>query len=144
MLDLADRRKVTGIGPKRAEIIVPGIGVLLRVLEDFQLPRLYYSAAGVRDGIIADLHARGVGRELAQLSRDQRREVEQMSRRYGVALAHAPQSGRLGACAVHRPAAAAPIAAAFRQAAGSGRLSARRRSLRGRLQPSQALLLPGE
>jgi len=91
VLDLADRRKATGIGPRRAEIIVPGVSVLLRVLEDFRLPGLYYSAAGVRDGIIADLYARGVGRELAQLSRDQRKEVEQMSRRYGVALAHARQ-----------------------------------------------------
>jgi len=89
VLDLAERRKATGIGPKRAEIIVPGVSVLLRVLEDFRLPCLYYSAAGVRDGIIADLHARGVGRELAQLSGDQRKEVEQMSRRYGVALPHA-------------------------------------------------------
>jgi exopolyphosphatase/guanosine-5'-triphosphate,3'-diphosphate pyrophosphatase len=88
-LDLADRRKVIGIGPRRAEIIVPGVSVLLRVLEDFRLPCLYYSAAGVRDGILADLDARGVGRELAQLSRDQRKEVEQMSRRYGVALPHA-------------------------------------------------------
>jgi exopolyphosphatase/guanosine-5'-triphosphate,3'-diphosphate pyrophosphatase len=88
-LDLADRRKVTGIGPRRAEIIVPGLAVLLRVLEDFRLPGMYYSAAGVRDGIIADLHARGVGRELTQLSREQRKEVEQISRRYGVALPHA-------------------------------------------------------
>ncbi len=89
VLDLADRRKAIGIGPKRAEIIVPGVSVLLRVLEDFRLSGLYYSAAGVRDGIIADLDARGVGRELAQLSRDQRKEVEKMSRRYGVALPHA-------------------------------------------------------
>jgi len=88
-LDLAGRRKVTGIGPRRAEIIVPGIGVLLRVLEDMGLHGMYYSAAGVRDGIIADLHARGVGRELAQLSREQRKEVEQMSRRYGVIPQHA-------------------------------------------------------
>jgi exopolyphosphatase / guanosine-5'-triphosphate,3'-diphosphate pyrophosphatase len=90
-LDLAARRKLTGIGPRRAEIILPGVSVLLRVLEDFRLPGLYYSAAGVRDGIIADLAARGVGRELAQLSREQRREVEQMSRRYGVELEHARQ-----------------------------------------------------
>ena len=88
-LDLAERRKVTGIGPRRAEIIVPGVSVLLRVLEDFRLPCLYYSAAGVRDGILADLDARGVGRELAQLSREQRKEVELMSRRYGVSLPHA-------------------------------------------------------
>jgi exopolyphosphatase/guanosine-5'-triphosphate,3'-diphosphate pyrophosphatase len=94
-LDLAGRRKVTGIGPRRAEIIVPGIAVLLRVLEDCRLPCLYYSAAGVRDGIIADLAARGVGRELSQLSRDQRKEVEQMSRRYGVALEHARQVAAL-------------------------------------------------
>jgi exopolyphosphatase/guanosine-5'-triphosphate,3'-diphosphate pyrophosphatase len=89
VLDLVGRRRMTGIGPRRAEIIVPGTSVLLHVLEDFRLSGLYYSAAGVRDGIIADLYARGVGRELAQLSRDQRREVEQMSRRYGVQLPHA-------------------------------------------------------
>ncbi len=95
VLPLSGRRKVTGIGPKRAEIIVPGAGVLLYVLEHFGLPGLYYSAAGVRDGIIADLAARGVGRELTQLSRDQRKEVEQLSRRYGVALPHARQVAAL-------------------------------------------------
>jgi exopolyphosphatase / guanosine-5'-triphosphate,3'-diphosphate pyrophosphatase len=93
--DLAARRKITGIGPKRAEIIVPGVSVFLRVLRDLRLPGLYYSAAGVRDGIIADLDARGVGRELSQLSRDQRKEVERMSRRYGVPLEHARQVASL-------------------------------------------------
>lgn len=87
--DLGQRRRMTGIGPRRAEIIVPGAAVLLRVLQDFHLPSVYYSAAGVRDGIIADLAARGVGRELAQLSREQRRVVEEMAVRYGVSLKHA-------------------------------------------------------
>ena len=32
-MGLAARRKVTGIGPKRAEIIVPGVSVLLRFLQ---------------------------------------------------------------------------------------------------------------
>ncbi|PWU05882.1 MAG: Ppx/GppA family phosphatase [Terriglobia bacterium] len=85
---LAARRKVTGIGPRRAEIIVPGTAVLLEFLEQFHLPAVYYSKAGVRDGIIADLAARNVGAELSRLSRDQRREVETMGRRYGVALDH--------------------------------------------------------
>jgi exopolyphosphatase/guanosine-5'-triphosphate,3'-diphosphate pyrophosphatase len=88
VLGLAERRRFTGIGPKRAEIIVPGVAVLMRILEMYHLRSMYYSAAGVRDGIIADLAARGVGRELAQLSRDQRKEVEQMARRYGVSLNH--------------------------------------------------------
>ncbi len=88
-LNLAGRRKITGIGPRRAEIIVPGIAVLLDFLEEFHLPAIYYSRAGVRDGIIADLAARNVGAELSRLSREQRREVEDMGRRYGVSLERA-------------------------------------------------------
>jgi exopolyphosphatase/guanosine-5'-triphosphate,3'-diphosphate pyrophosphatase len=83
-LGLADRRKITGIGPRRAEIIVPGMSVLLQFLQEFHLPAFYYSRAGVRDGIIADLAARNVGAELSRLTRDQSREVEDMGRRYGV------------------------------------------------------------
>ena len=87
--NLAGRRKITGIGPKRAEIIVPGVAVLLSFLQEFRLPAVYYCRAGVRDGIIADLAARNVGAELSRLSRDQRREVEDMGRRYGVSIEHA-------------------------------------------------------
>jgi exopolyphosphatase / guanosine-5'-triphosphate,3'-diphosphate pyrophosphatase len=88
-LDLAGRRKIQGIGPNRAELIVAGTAVFLRALELFQQPAMHYSAAGVRDGIISDLAARGVGRERSMLNRDQRRAVELMARRYGVQLLHA-------------------------------------------------------
>jgi exopolyphosphatase/guanosine-5'-triphosphate,3'-diphosphate pyrophosphatase len=93
--DLAHRRKVAGIGPRRAEIIIAGIAVFLRVLEDFKKPSLFYSAAGVRDGIIADLAARGVGKELSRLSREQRAVVERMARRYGVEVQHARKVANL-------------------------------------------------
>ena len=86
---LAGRRKITGIGPRRAEIIVPGVAVLLEFLQGFGLPAVYYSRAGVRDGIIADLAARNVGAERTRLTAEQRREVEEMARRYGVNLDHA-------------------------------------------------------
>jgi exopolyphosphatase/guanosine-5'-triphosphate,3'-diphosphate pyrophosphatase len=62
--------------------------VLLEFLTRFRLPAVYYSRAGVRDGIIADLAARNVGAEVSRLNRDQRREVEQMGRRYQVSLEH--------------------------------------------------------
>jgi len=88
-MDLARRRKVAGIGPRRAEIIVPGVAVLLQTLESFQLSALSYSAAGVRDGIVRDLADRRVGRELSRLSREQRPLVESMARRFGVDLKHA-------------------------------------------------------
>jgi len=96
VLDLNGRRKIQGIGPNRAELIVAGAAVFRRMLELFQQPALHYSAAGVRDGIIADLAARGVGRELSMLNRDQRRSVEQMARRYGVQLSHARKVADLG------------------------------------------------
>jgi exopolyphosphatase/guanosine-5'-triphosphate,3'-diphosphate pyrophosphatase len=87
--NLSGRKKIGGIGPRRAEIIVPGAAVLLKVLEAFRLPAVYYSSAGVRDGIIADLAARGVGRELSRLSREQLMHVEAMARKYGVPAKHA-------------------------------------------------------
>jgi exopolyphosphatase / guanosine-5'-triphosphate,3'-diphosphate pyrophosphatase len=97
MAGVAARPKVTGIGPRRAEIIVPGLAVLLEFLVEFQLPALYYSRAGVRDGIIADLAGRNVGAELSRLARDQKAEVEEMCRRYGVSLAHARKVANLTA-----------------------------------------------
>src|SRR5581483_10745137 len=96
-LGVAGRRKVTGIGPRRAEIIVPGMAVLLAFLNAFRLPAMYYSRGGVRDGIIADLAARNVGAELSRLSREQRAEVELMCRRYAVSLAHARKVASISA-----------------------------------------------
>ena len=50
---------------------------------------MYYSVAGVRDGIICDLHARGVGREITRLNREQLQVVEGMAKKYGVLVRHA-------------------------------------------------------
>ena len=94
-LDLAERKKITGIGPRRAEIIVAGMAVFLRALESLKLSSMFYSAAGVRDGIIADLAARGVGRERSRLSRPQIRLVEAMCRKYSVDVKSARQVARL-------------------------------------------------
>ncbi|MEP7367273.1 MAG: Ppx/GppA phosphatase family protein [Acidobacteriota bacterium] len=87
--NLAARRKVTGIGERRSEIIVPGAAVLMHVLDALKQPSLYYCAAGVREGIVADLAARRVGAELSQLSAEQRKVIEQTARRFGVDLTRA-------------------------------------------------------
>jgi exopolyphosphatase/guanosine-5'-triphosphate,3'-diphosphate pyrophosphatase len=100
-MDLAQRQKMTGIGPRRAEIIIPGAAVLLHVLEAFRMPALFYSSAGVRDGIIADLAARRVERGLSQLSPDQRSVVEQTAEHYGISLRRARKVARLAADLFH-------------------------------------------
>jgi len=83
-----DRAKMTGIGPKRAEIIVAGVAVLNEVVQELKLSRLYYSVAGVREGIIADLSHRKVGMEQARMTADERRVVRDLGRRYGVSAPH--------------------------------------------------------
>jgi exopolyphosphatase / guanosine-5'-triphosphate,3'-diphosphate pyrophosphatase len=86
--DSAARAKITGIGPKRAEIIVAGVAVLNEVVQGLRLNRLYYSVAGVREGIIADLSHRQVGMEQARLDADERRAVRALGRHYGVSAPH--------------------------------------------------------
>jgi exopolyphosphatase/guanosine-5'-triphosphate,3'-diphosphate pyrophosphatase len=93
--DLAGRRKMTGIGPRRAEIIIAGTAVFLRAIEIFGLKQLCYSVAGVRDGIIADLAGRGGGGELSRLSREQLGVIEHMATRYSVNVKHAEHVAKL-------------------------------------------------
>ena len=94
--DLQGRSKITGIGPKRAEIIVAGVAVLDQVMQRFTLPRLYYSMAGVRDGIIADLaHGGRAGRGIDHLDADRRRVVRAVGRRYGIAPEHVRKVAQL-------------------------------------------------
>jgi exopolyphosphatase/guanosine-5'-triphosphate,3'-diphosphate pyrophosphatase len=50
-----------GVGRRRAEIIVAGVAALDGIMGSLRLPKLQYSTAGVRDGIIADLALRGAG-----------------------------------------------------------------------------------
>ncbi len=88
-MSLEQRRKVTGIGPRRAEIILPGAAVLLRAMDAFEAPALFYCTAGVREGIIKDLADRGAGTERIRLDREDRNLVEQFARRFAVDLTHA-------------------------------------------------------
>ncbi len=89
LMTVAQRRAVTGIGPRRAEIIVPGAAVLTAVLEHFRISHLAYCSAGVRDGILRDLAERGAGAERIRLDREQRLLTENFARRFGVDLKHA-------------------------------------------------------
>jgi exopolyphosphatase/guanosine-5'-triphosphate,3'-diphosphate pyrophosphatase len=84
----ASRGKIVGIGPRRSEIIVAGTSVLLMALRELGLTRFYYSTAGLREGIVADLVHRRVGMEQARLDADERRIVRAMVSRYGMSSAH--------------------------------------------------------
>lgn len=57
VLDVSARQEIIGVGLQRAEVIVSGTAILVAILERLGVAALNYSAAGVRDGIIADLAA---------------------------------------------------------------------------------------
>ena len=99
--DVAGRAKVTGIGPKRAEIITAGVAVLHEVIQALRLPRLYYSTAGVREGIIDDLAHGKAGKEQARLTSDQRRVVRALARRYGSAATHVRKVAEIAGMLFH-------------------------------------------
>jgi exopolyphosphatase/guanosine-5'-triphosphate,3'-diphosphate pyrophosphatase len=56
-LPLAERRKIEGIGPRRAEIIVAGALVYHELLDRCRLKGFRFSPLGLRDGILAQLAA---------------------------------------------------------------------------------------
>jgi len=56
-LPLAERRKIEGIGPRRAEIIVAGATVYHELLDRLHLKGFRYSPLGLRDGILAQMAA---------------------------------------------------------------------------------------
>ncbi len=56
-LPMAERRKIEGIGPRRAEIIVAGAMVYHELLDRCHLKAFRYSPLGLRDGILAQMAA---------------------------------------------------------------------------------------
>jgi len=92
-LPLEGRNKLSGVGPRRAEIIVAGAMVFAELLERCQLQGFRYSALGLRDGILAQMaaeHDRSTrsGRQLESERWDSIREAVQ---HYGVDMEHALQ-----------------------------------------------------
>ena len=56
-LPLEGRRKLSGVGPRRAEIIVAGSAAYAALLERCQLLGFRYSPLGLRDGLLAQMAA---------------------------------------------------------------------------------------
>jgi len=56
-LDVTERAKRPGIGPRRAEIVVAGAYVFQELMVRCKLPRFRYSSLGLRDGLLAQMLA---------------------------------------------------------------------------------------
>jgi exopolyphosphatase/guanosine-5'-triphosphate,3'-diphosphate pyrophosphatase len=90
-LSLEERRKITGIGVRRAEIIIAGAAVYSELLERYKLGGFRFSPLGLRDGLLAQMaadydHATRSGRQIEYERRD---SILAAVKHYRVDLEHA-------------------------------------------------------
>ncbi|MEM9186940.1 MAG: Ppx/GppA phosphatase family protein [Planctomycetota bacterium] len=98
MLDLAKmtlekRRKVAGLNPRRADIIVAGLLVIDRILRRLQVNTVQVHTRGVRDGLLLTMIRQSPGRVVSQAERWT--AIERFASNCGVDLNHARQAARI-------------------------------------------------
>lgn len=92
---LEERRKIPGINPERADIIVAGAAILETLMEELQLPEIRISDRGLREGLPIDYLSRHIHQiPLAQAS-FRERSVFQLGRACDFDEPHALQVARL-------------------------------------------------
>lgn len=60
-LPLEERRRLPGLEPERADLIIPGIGLIIEIMRGFGLNRVIASDTGLPEGLILDLLERKRG-----------------------------------------------------------------------------------
>jgi exopolyphosphatase/guanosine-5'-triphosphate,3'-diphosphate pyrophosphatase len=90
-LSLEERRKISGIGVRRAEIIIAGAAVFAGLLDRFRLGGFRYSPLGLRDGLLAQMAAEydRATRSGRQIESERQDSILSAVRHYRVDLAHA-------------------------------------------------------
>jgi exopolyphosphatase/guanosine-5'-triphosphate,3'-diphosphate pyrophosphatase len=91
--NIEQRRRMNGIGPRRAEIIVAGAIVYSELIEQCRLRGFRYSPLGLRDGLLAQMaaeHDRGT-RSSKQIESERRDSLQAALAHYRVDTHHALQ-----------------------------------------------------
>ncbi len=87
-LTLEQRRRVPGINPERADIIIGGAAILQTVMETVGASSIRISDRGLREGIIVDRLRRGDLAPAAEDAGARRRSIRQLMHATGVDEAH--------------------------------------------------------
>ncbi len=96
-LDLADRRKVPGLNPERADIIIPGAAIVQTLMEGLGLKQLQVSERSMRDGLPLDYVSRREHAHLLRTMTFRERSVLQLGQACGF---HEPHARNVAALAL--------------------------------------------
>ena len=88
-LDIGERRKVPGMNPERADIIVAGAAILETVMKELGIPAIRTTNRGLQDGLLADYLSRMDEFPLFGELSVRQRSVLQLGRSCGINEAHA-------------------------------------------------------
>lgn len=94
-LPLAERRKVPGLNPARADIIIAGAAILDTLMQELALPEIRVTDRGLRDGLLIDYLLKHAHRPLVEEMSVRRRSVLQLGRACHFHEAHAHTTVRL-------------------------------------------------
>ena len=94
-LPLDERRKVAGLNPSRADIIIGGAAILEVLMEETRVRELQVSPRGLREGLLAEYLRRHGHEDLVEGDSVRRRSVLQLGRRCNFDEAHAEATSRL-------------------------------------------------
>lgn len=94
-LTLEERRKVPGINPARADIIIGGAAILHTLMQDLGLQKIYISDRGVRDGLLIDYLGQSEHADLVRGISVRERSVLQLGRACGFDEPHANKAAEL-------------------------------------------------
>lgn len=90
-LPVDERRKIEGIGPRRAEIVIAGAAVYHELLDRCHLKGFRYSPLGLRDGLLAQMAAEydRSTRSGKQIESERWESITKAVAHYGVDMKHA-------------------------------------------------------
>ncbi|MCG8449390.1 MAG: Ppx/GppA family phosphatase [Pirellulales bacterium] len=93
-MSLKQRRELAGLNPDRADIIVPGLTTIDRVMRRFRVNLLQVHTYGVRDGLLLSMIESLQGSKAAEPA-DDTAQIERFAAACGVELPHARQAAKL-------------------------------------------------
>lgn len=93
-MSLAERCKVQGLSPQRADIIVAGLAIIERIMRQLRVNVVQVHTRGVRDGLLLTMVQQSPTPP-AVAAEDRRAAVEEFAKNCGVDLPHARQVSRI-------------------------------------------------
>lgn len=91
----AEREKLPGLSPSRAQVIVGGAAILLSILQALDLPLVYITPNNLQDGQVVDYIERHFERDGKRENYWRRKCVKALAKRYHCEKTHAKHMGML-------------------------------------------------